>query len=358
MGILDGLNNGLVDPSNAGLLGMAQGLLASSGPSRMPVSLGQGLALGLQDARTAEQSALRNRLLSQQENAAENKARTLPLVLQMIRQGMGAGPANHPPAAPMPTSPAGNPTGTAATVPSGFSGYGVQTGMPTPAVNHPAAINPSELYGAAILSRAAGLPDYSAAINGFLANAPRFQSRLAQAKSKVGADLSGLRDAQTPEARQAWQVRLDKDSGALEHVEGGLMNLTTGRTWAVQKQSTPKAPPTHAQLLHSATAAYHNLFPYGPGPGDPTFEQFANKNYPGLNYQAPAGAQQDQSGVHFGGGFPWVHFGGEQPTAPAAPTKSGTGAYASPEDVRSAFQAGKISRAQATKILQTQFGYK
>lgn len=53
-GLLDslgsGISGGLLDPKTAALMGLAQGLLAGSGPSRMPVSFGSALASGMQGA--------------------------------------------------------------------------------------------------------------------------------------------------------------------------------------------------------------------------------------------------------------------------------------------------------------------
>jgi hypothetical protein len=72
MGLLDSMSssvsNGLMDPQSAGLLGLAQGLLASSGASRLPVPMGPALANGLAGAQQGIAGALnmRNQWLQNQ----------------------------------------------------------------------------------------------------------------------------------------------------------------------------------------------------------------------------------------------------------------------------------------------------
>lgn len=64
MGLFDGTGNngGLMDmyanPQMAGLLGMSQGLLAASGPSRMPVSMGQAMGQGVAGMQQGAGNAL------------------------------------------------------------------------------------------------------------------------------------------------------------------------------------------------------------------------------------------------------------------------------------------------------------
>lgn len=64
-----GLTGGLLDnqdPKTLGLLGLAQGLLQASGPSRTPVSFGQALGGGLQGMQQAREEALKNQLMQAQ----------------------------------------------------------------------------------------------------------------------------------------------------------------------------------------------------------------------------------------------------------------------------------------------------
>ncbi|MEX3667995.1 hypothetical protein AB3X82_07305 [Paraburkholderia phenoliruptrix] len=67
MGLFDGTGDptgGLMgmytNPQTAGMLGMAQGLLAAAGPSRIPVSMGQALGSGFQGMQQGMQSAVQN----------------------------------------------------------------------------------------------------------------------------------------------------------------------------------------------------------------------------------------------------------------------------------------------------------
>lgn len=84
MGFLDGLtgsggnvdptqNAGLMgmyaNPQTAGMLGLAQGLLASSGPSRIPVSMGQAMGYGLQGAQQGFGNALQMQMEMQKMRA-------------------------------------------------------------------------------------------------------------------------------------------------------------------------------------------------------------------------------------------------------------------------------------------------
>jgi len=54
----NGLMNLYANPQTAGMLGMAQGLLAASGPSRLPVSMGQAFGSGLQGAQQGFDNSL------------------------------------------------------------------------------------------------------------------------------------------------------------------------------------------------------------------------------------------------------------------------------------------------------------
>src|ERR1044072_3138432 len=65
MGLFDGVGDasgGLMgiyaNPQRAGLLGMSQGLLSASGPSRIPVSMGQALGQGMQGMQQNAGNAL------------------------------------------------------------------------------------------------------------------------------------------------------------------------------------------------------------------------------------------------------------------------------------------------------------
>jgi hypothetical protein len=57
----------------------------------------------------------------------------------------------------------------------------------------------------------------------------------------------------------------------------------------------------------------------------------------------------------------WRSMGGQQPAAPAAPAAPATvtppAAFKTPDDVKAAFKAGRLPRAQAESILRNQFGF-
>lgn len=68
MGILDGsaYGGGLLDPNTAALLGFAGGVGQASGPSRLPISMGQVMAGGIQGAMSGQQESLKSNLYAQE----------------------------------------------------------------------------------------------------------------------------------------------------------------------------------------------------------------------------------------------------------------------------------------------------
>lgn len=77
----DPFDSGLYNSMNSPIMGLAMGLLSAGGPSRMPVSLGQALASGMQ---------------SGQQYAAQSRANAfnqlqLMMALQHLRQMQAAG---------------------------------------------------------------------------------------------------------------------------------------------------------------------------------------------------------------------------------------------------------------------------
>src|SRR6185437_3042348 len=67
MGLLDGnYGGGLLDPNTASLLGMAAGMGQASGPSRLPISMGQVMGSGIQGMMSGQRSALESNLLAQE----------------------------------------------------------------------------------------------------------------------------------------------------------------------------------------------------------------------------------------------------------------------------------------------------
>ena len=78
----DGTYNSMYSPQ----MGLAMGLLSAGGPSRMPVSLGQALGQGLQNAQQYEEQDRWRQL-------------RLLMALRRLQQMQGAG-ASPPPAVP------------------------------------------------------------------------------------------------------------------------------------------------------------------------------------------------------------------------------------------------------------------
>lgn len=81
----DGIRGLLSDP----LLGLAAGLLSAAGPSREPISLGQGLARGLQLSSGLEQSRLENEATRQALTARQRQREARQGLLDRLQQGGG-----------------------------------------------------------------------------------------------------------------------------------------------------------------------------------------------------------------------------------------------------------------------------
>lgn len=76
----------LADPNSAALMGLAQGLLAASAPSRLPVSMGQGLAMGLGGMQQGRQAALQQQGMGLQNQGAgiQNQTNAFNLARQKL----------------------------------------------------------------------------------------------------------------------------------------------------------------------------------------------------------------------------------------------------------------------------------
>ncbi|MDE1907329.1 MAG: hypothetical protein KGH75_12850 [Rhodospirillales bacterium] len=126
MGLIDSLSSGLgdalSDPNNAGLLGLAQGLLASSGASRLPVTMGAAMTNGLGGAMSGYNSGM-----EMQQKKMQQK-----LMLQRLGLlgnspfgdgGAGAAPMTPAPSVMSGAGPAGMPvTSGASAAPAPASG--------------------------------------------------------------------------------------------------------------------------------------------------------------------------------------------------------------------------------------------
>jgi hypothetical protein len=114
MGLFDqfsqGLSGGLMDPSQAPMLGLAQGLLASSGASRLPVTLGAAMGNGIAGAQEAQGRAIQNRLSMYNLQRQQMMMGMLGSLMQPTQTGpsaMAAGAQQNP----NQNVPAGQPMG-------------------------------------------------------------------------------------------------------------------------------------------------------------------------------------------------------------------------------------------------------
>lgn len=80
---LTGINGLLADPNSASTLGLAQGLLASAGASRLPITMGQALSTGIGGMQQARGTALQ-----QQGMGLNNAAQAYNLQMQKLRMDM------------------------------------------------------------------------------------------------------------------------------------------------------------------------------------------------------------------------------------------------------------------------------
>ena len=324
MGLLDGFQ---MSPKTAGLLGMAEGLLAASGAHRLPVTLGQGLGMGLQNGmqqyQTAQQAQAHDNYMAAMTALEHSRAQGQQQANQQNQQRYNAQQwvADHMPTGqpqgllPLDVSDGANMT------PIGSTGSGL---MPHLMQAYP------QLVGKGLVEQ-----QFPPQIT------PYEQGQLNIDRRQLGE-----------------RVRHDKANEGIEST----------RANAYRQYATRNGP--HAPTLTDATAAYHKAYPYAGVP----FDQFLQQYYPQL---APHATQPSNAGGHpgvtFGGNFPWFHFGdygkgGELQRHPPGlndlatkhmppRNKRSTSTYASPDAVRQAYQAGKLSKAQATNILQKRFGY-
>lgn len=89
----------MADPNSAAMMGLAQGLLAASGASRLPVSMGQGLGMGLAGMQAGRQAALQ-----QQGMGIQNQLNAFNLERQRLMLGMLAGMFGGDSGAPQPSA--------------------------------------------------------------------------------------------------------------------------------------------------------------------------------------------------------------------------------------------------------------
>ena len=105
-----GLMGMFANPNMAGLLGMGSGLLQASGPSRLPISTGQALGMGLQGMQQGAASALNTQRQMLQMQAMQG--------LMGMGQGATQGSASPAPSSPSYSSLFGTATPSAAQMPT------------------------------------------------------------------------------------------------------------------------------------------------------------------------------------------------------------------------------------------------
>lgn len=152
MGLFDGSDGGgfmglLANPQTAGLLGMAGGLLQASGPSRIPVSMGQAMGAGFQGMGQGAAGALNTQRQLMQMQAMQG--------LMGMGQGAQSAPAaSSPQASPSYSSLFGTSTPTAAQMPQ------APTAPASPAAPAPGTIygkSPQQLFQQGMLMNMAGI---------------------------------------------------------------------------------------------------------------------------------------------------------------------------------------------------------
>src|SRR6185312_3583770 len=95
----------LADPNSASMLGLAQGLLAASGASRLPVTMGAGLGMGLQGMQAGRQAALQQQGMGIQNQSnlfnLQRQQLTLKALMDMINGGASGAGTGQPPMQPL-----------------------------------------------------------------------------------------------------------------------------------------------------------------------------------------------------------------------------------------------------------------
>jgi hypothetical protein len=220
MGILDNILN---DPNTIGLLGAGTNMMAASGPSRMPVSLGYALSQGLGGALGAYQTAYDHQydrvskalqLQNLQYQASQNG-----LLNDIIRGGLsgqqGSQAAAGQPAAPQ-SGATGIPVLDAGRVPAGASDSGQGAiSMPVPAVGD--APQGGAVAAAPQPQSVAPAPQAS---GGMFGGIPPQQAALALALGQRAPALAGaILDQYKPTDIQKQLISLGYRPGSPEYTE-------------------------------------------------------------------------------------------------------------------------------------------
>ncbi|MGN8159501.1 hypothetical protein ACS8YF_12605 [Salinisphaera sp. SWV1] len=301
---MDQLNAGLNDPRNAGLMGMAEGLMAAGGAHRLPVSMGQALAMGLQNAQQNQQQVAHTHAM-QAHNQAFHQEQQQRLAQQQAINWL----ANHPQANQQQMMPH-----LAEAAP-----HQVATGMANQQFPHLQAVNTG---------------DQVQMVNPYTGQAQNSLHKgvSPSVSAQTGYDWANLKE----------NTRHHKADETIASRNDGLQTGT----------------PT----LSDAALAYHRAYPYG----DVPFNHFLQQNYPSLAKSAPQAQQPSNNSHWYSGVENWLWGPPNKPNAarakssakPASPTSTkNTPSYSSADEVKQAYHNGKLTRAQATQLLTNQFGY-
>lgn len=208
---LTGINGLFANPQSAGMLGLAQGLLSASGPSRLPINLGAAMGAGVGGMRQGVQQAMQQQLAQQQLLSAAMQNKFMQGKLGMLGALMGGGaPAQSAagvglaPAVlamgakndPNTVNPDGSQTNNGGVGPTttnaGLLGTAVnEATAPQAAAPTGGYFNPGSQYRTGLVGSLLGFPGASSLVTSALSNDPRIQGPLALAKQGLVQDANG-----------------------------------------------------------------------------------------------------------------------------------------------------------------------
>jgi hypothetical protein len=181
-----GLMGLMTNPQSAGLLGMASGLLQASGPSRLPVSMGQAMGAGLQGMQQGSINALNTQRQMMQMQALQG-------LMGMQAPGSGSAGQASGGGAPSYSSFFGTSTPTAAQMPPAPA--------PSAAPQSGASIfgrSPQQLWNQGLLMNMAGIQGGSELMSEALKYDPTLAAQMPTDITKMG-----VQGGMTPEQIQA-----------------------------------------------------------------------------------------------------------------------------------------------------------
>lgn len=218
-----GLMGMFANPQTAGLLGMAGGLLAASGPSRMPVSMGQALGMGLQGMEQGSANALNTQRQMMQMQAMQGL------------MGMGQGASGSSSAGAAPSSPSystmfGTSTPTAAQMPMAPSAAPAASAQPGPSIF---GRSPQQLWNQGMMMNMAGIQGGTE----LMSEAVKYDPSLAmQMPTDVQKNAAAAYGYGTPEYSNALRGIVDKD--AIVALRPGAPYIRNGQVFG----TPPSAP--------------------------------------------------------------------------------------------------------------------